>query len=226
MYITTMKSSPLLRQWLTLRVLLSFLRGRLNEKMENMGHLFFHLTVFHRKAGYVDFNVTNEECDGHVLYRTTDEEGKTRLEGMNFRVSNRWLLRRGAVRSNYLLWQVKSAGELTAGLNVHSVVWGNLAHNRTKPLSPFDISRLPSEEVIAAHHARLKKFQDFMAHWFPSSPEPLAALTTLPSEEEVHERTQHLRDSFAWMNSILPAPEKAPGFTIRQTASMILKRAS
>lgn len=219
------KINAVRRQLMTLRVVLSFLAARLSEKMENLGHLFFHMTVFNKKIGYTEFGVPMEEADGTVLYRHTDNDGKVRLEEMSFRIANRWLVRRGAFRAPYLLWQLKTEGSIHQNLSIHSVTWGNMAHNRLKPQSPYDLRLLPSDEVIAQTHARLKKFQDFMAKWFPAAPEVLDGVARLPSDEEMIERDASLREAQVWLEKLFPARERTPGFTARETASMIIKRA-
>jgi len=220
------KINTIRRHLMTMRVVLSFLAARFGERMENLGHLFFHLTVFNKKVGYVEFGLEDEaQADGTIYYRYTDDDKKVRLGEMTFRISNRWLMRRGARRANHLVWQLKDASEIHENLNFHSVSWGNMAHNRTKAQSPYDLSRLPSDEVIAAHHARLKKFQDFMAKWFPSTPERLDSVQRLPTDEEMEERNASLREAQDWLNRFFPAPERPRGFTARETADMIIKRA-
>lgn len=165
------KSNRLARQWTTIRIALSIIFGRFGEKMENIGHLFFHMTVYGRRAGYVEFGLEDESADGFLRFRVTDEDQKVRLLVINFRISNRWLIRRGQRPSPKLLCNIKNDAEVREGLKVHSIVWGGQGWNN-KEVSPFDISRLPSAEIIAARHAGMKKVQDFLAKYFPAREYP------------------------------------------------------
>lgn len=217
------KINSLRRHVVTLRIALSFLMARLGERFENVGHLFFHMTVFSRKVGYVEFGVEGQEFDGTIRYRETDQDRKVHLREINFRISNRWLLRRGAKRTTNLMWQIKSAAELEEGLSVHSVVWGNAAHNRTKPASPYDLRLLPSEEEIVAHHARMKKAQDWFARHFPAAEEPMMSIMRLPTVEEIAERDAELQSAQAWMDKWFSAPAKEDLNSFQKTARALAR---
>lgn len=220
----SVKINPLRRHLVTLRIALSFLMARLGERFENVGNLFFHLTVFSRRVGYVEFGVEPENADGTVRYRVIGEDRKVRLEEATFMVSNRWLVRRNAKRTTNLMWQVKSAAEIHEGLAVHSIVWGNAAHNRTRPTSPYDLRLLPNDEEIAAHHARLKKVQDWLAKHFPAAEEPVSQIMRLPSVEEIAERDAEWQQAQAWIRKWFPVREVEEVNRFQETAE-ILKRA-
>lgn len=217
------KINSLYRQYLTVRVLLSYLFGRLNEKMENISHWIFHVTIMHKKIGYTEFSVADEEADGSIIYRSINEEGRVCLEQTNFRIDNRWLVRRGARPTTNLTWQVKSEAEIHGGFKIHSVIWGSRPHQRSKPMSPYDLSLLPSEEEIQKFHARLKKFQDLMARWFPANHKPLNAIARLPTNEEMEARDAEHREAMSW-NFRDIAIHGGRGLSDRDTARMILKR--
>jgi hypothetical protein len=217
----SVKINPMRRHLTTLRIALSFLMARLGERFENAGHLFFHLTTYNKKVGYVEFGIESDDADGILRYRVTGPDRIVGLEEITFSVSNRWLMRRNAKRTSNLMWQIKAAAEIQEGLAVHSVVWGTMAHNRTKPTSPYDLRLLPSDEEIAAHHARLKKVQDWLACHFPAAEEPVAQFMRLPSVEEIAERDAEWQQAQAWLRKWFPVREVEEVNHFRETAQLL-----
>lgn len=162
------KINPVARHLRTLFIALALFFKRMGERVDNVGDLFYHLTVFRRKAGYIHFGEEEgDSIDGFIRFRSRREDGTYEMLPLSFRISNRWLLRRGQTPSTQLIWEVKTAAGTELGLGVHSIVWGENVWKRVE-LSPFDLSKLPSEEVIQARLTQLRKVQDWFAKYFPA----------------------------------------------------------
>lgn len=158
------------RHTVTLLIVLQYITGKCLLKIELLGHLFYHLTVYSGKCGYIEVGVEDSKADGRLRLIHHDEYRQIFYEEINFRIFNRWLVRNMFYCPTQLLWQIKTEMATREGLNVHSVIWGRHPH-RAREVKPFDLSRLPGENIIAERNARLKKFQDWMANHFPSRPE-------------------------------------------------------
>lgn len=155
------------RQMFLIGVFLSQLAKSLSTFSENIGHLFFHLTSRNGHIGYIDIDVQNDEADGLIRARVRNDFGQIELHEQPFRISNRWYMRHRKAMTSRALWQIRTDANIIHGLDVHSIVLGNYCHNR-REIKPFDLSRLPSDEVIAARHARMKRVQDFLGRLFPA----------------------------------------------------------
>ncbi len=156
------------RQFDSVRIIVSMLLQQLGTFMENMGHLFFHLTTYKQRPGYVEFNVDEDEADGFVRYNLADEYGKWQLYTLTFRISNRWMMRSRKHLGAEGIWHIKTAAQIEQGLtNIHSVVLGIQAHKRLE-VKPFNMSGVaPPSDGYSDY-----KFRDFVqglaARWFPA----------------------------------------------------------
>ncbi len=163
------------RQLLALRLIGGLLATKLAVTGENIGHLFFHLTSYNGRIGYIDIDVEEEFADGLIRFRHRGEHGQVQLLSQPFRISNRWLMRNHKAPSSLVLWQIRTDANTVHGMDVHSVVLGKYSHNRQE-FMPFNLSVLPSDDVIAKRHARMKWVQDTLARLFPAS-KPTNGLT-------------------------------------------------
>lgn len=161
------KMNSFRRHWITLRIVFQHALGRLATAVENVGALFYHLTIYQKRCGYIELGVEDEDADGRLRLVSVDEFRRVQFEEVSFRIYNRWLVRNMRRCSSRVLWQIKTDVMTQDGLNVHSVLWGNQPH-RSRELKPFDLSRLPPEHVIAQRNARLKRWQDWLARHFPA----------------------------------------------------------
>lgn len=154
------------RHYATLMILLNVIVKKFSLMGENFGHLFFHLTGDRKKpAGEVDFSVGDDDADGHVMIRFTDDYGQVRLEGHNFRCSNRWPLRNGRRPSGCYLMQIHTDA-LLRGWSIHSMVWGRL-HSSTVPDGAYNVSRLLPEATIQKYNRRRVRLQRFLDRVVP-----------------------------------------------------------
>ncbi|WJJ55110.1 hypothetical protein [Xanthomonas phage RTH11] len=161
------RNNPVKRLAFLFTLFLSRAADAVGKLGEDVGHLFFHLTTYKGRIGYIDIDVDEEQADGLIRYRRRNDYGQVVLMDQPFRISNRWLLRGRNVLGGVALLQVRTDADTMHGMDVHSVVLGSHLHNR-RVFKPFDLTQLPSEEEIAARHARMKRFQDFMGRLFPA----------------------------------------------------------
>lgn len=155
------------RQMFLIGVFLNQTFKRVGVFGENIGHLFFHLTSSNRHVGVIDIDVPNDEADGFIRVRVRNDFGQVELHDQPFRISNRWYMRHRNAMTSQALWQIRTDANVIHGMDVHSIVLGTECFNR-REIKPFDLSRLPSDEVIAARHARMKRVQDCLARLFPA----------------------------------------------------------
>lgn len=161
------RNNPLKRLVFLFSLFLSRAAEAVSRAGEDAGHLFFHLTTYKGRVGYIDIDVDEEQADGLIRYRRRNDYGQVMLVDHPFRISNRWLLRGRRNLGGCALFQIRTDADTMHGMDVHSVVLGNYCHNR-RVFKPFDLTQLPSDEVIAARHARMKKVQDFLGRLFPA----------------------------------------------------------
>ncbi len=178
---TIRSKNKMSRQIISLRLAMSYLMQRLGLFMENVGHLFFHLTTYGRRGGYIEFDVPEEEADGVVRHTVVDEYRKWHLQETTFRVSNRWLMRDRNKMPATLLWQIKTDAQISGGLTVHSVVLGNYAFNRLE-VKPFNMSRVRKMELETENNASLFEniicwIVETVAGWFPQRRDETPSMT-------------------------------------------------
>lgn len=137
----TMSVSNTKRHLQSVRITLAFLWFRLGKTMENFGHLFFHVTTYKRRTGYIEFNVDESEADGYVRHNVADEDRVWHMHTLTFRVSNRWLMRDRQKLTALMIWQIKTAAQIDQNLKFHSVVVGP-RHNQLE-IMPFNLNSLP-----------------------------------------------------------------------------------
>lgn len=169
MNISTMPISNTKRQIQSIRLTLSFFWSRLGKAFENIGHLFFHITTYKRRTGYVEFNVEEEMADGFVRYNVADEDRVWRMHTLGFRISNRWMVRDRQKITAMMIWQIKTAAQIDQGLNFHSVVLGS-RHNQLE-IMPFNITNLPppdSQIKLNWFEALIVMIVDKLHEWFPN----------------------------------------------------------
>ncbi len=166
---THLRLGFLARLSVNLRLAMSFALQRVMNAWRLLGHLFFHLLLYRGTTGEVFFNVEPHEADGFVRHMVRGDDGVMRMHTTTFVIYNRWLARKGMRPAPRLLWAIKTEAETAFHLRVHTVVWGMESWERVE-VSPFDLSRLPSEEEILAQNARRRRVQDFFAKHFPAKP--------------------------------------------------------
>lgn len=164
------------REILTIAILINQILAALHQRSENFGHWFFNLTLYRGRPGYVEFNIDGEEYDGHVLHRVTSRQfregvveiSQQSVERMTFRITNRWLVRNGRLPDVDALWAICTDAQTREGLVVTEVVCGKDAHRQVR-FRQFDLSRLPSQDVIDRRNARRWRIQNFFNRMFPVS---------------------------------------------------------
>lgn len=179
---TIRSKNKMSRQIVSLRLAMSYLMQRLGLFMENVGHLFFHLTTYGRRGGYIEFDVPEEEADGVVRHTVVDEYRKWHLQETTFRVSNRWLMRDRKKMPATLLWKIKTDAQIAAGLTVHSVVFGTYAFNRLE-VKPFNMTKVPAPQELETNHTS-SLFEDIICWavetvegWFPNRRDETPSMT-------------------------------------------------
>lgn len=167
------------REILTIAIVLNRIFYGLHNRSENFGHWFFNLTLYRGRPGYVEFNIDSDEYDGHIVHRVTHRQYRDEIgaevntqvqERMTFRITNRWLVRNGRLPDVDALWAISTDAQTREGLVVVEVVCGKEAHKQVK-FRPFDLSRLPAQEVLDRRNARRQRIQNFFSRMFPVSAE-------------------------------------------------------
>lgn len=163
------------REILTIAIVLNRIFYGLHNRSENFGHWFFNLTLYRGRPGYVEFNIDSDEYDGHIVHRVTHRQYRDEIgaevntqvqERMTFRITNRWLVRNGRLPDVDALWAICTSAQTSEGLVIVEVVCGKDAHQQVK-FRPFDLSRLPAQEIIDRRNYRRLWLQNFMARMFP-----------------------------------------------------------
>lgn len=152
---------------ISLRLVTNQLFASSKAGLERIGDFLIDLALYRGRPGAISFNIPLDEADGFIRQIVRDEDGRYRFEEVTYRIFNRWIVNPRANPAPRLLMLIKTDAETNWGYKVHSVTWGVNSWNR-KEASPFDISKLPSEEEIYARHEKRRKIHDFLAACFPS----------------------------------------------------------